>query len=412
MGFWTSLKNYAVTGISVVGRVIYNAGQTLYSVGSAVKYFNGENHPAGFAGTAVAVAGTIGSTLLGKSVPTYDRIAHPERHTLDELAPLNTGGKVVDYSLRTSGLIYGGMTSMSAYFLTIVLSKYLDSLLTNDPETALWKEVLMQIGGAAVAGANFYNYFSNDYRFIKQNTHQIAESVDQRSIACNMTMLKTMGTSALNLLTYPMQAYFFAKPAISNIPYVGEKLGPVGTNVLTGVACATTFLTVVSWLPSVYNHFSATSRDENQQEIVVPVNCKTTSYKIAAYTTGLIDSIGGSGLGPFISVVFTMNQLFGSNPYGWIIGLAALCGLNAMFMNLLFSVKQGTKSTLETLYRTDVDVRETEPLLAAEEGRFYTRDLPRGTLVFGLPPAETTAEQPHMHVHQDEEDGMAFSPYK
>lgn len=399
MGFWASVKNYAVTGLSVTGRVIYNAGQTFYGMVSVTNYFMGNGNSAsasglggigGTTGNAIAVAGTISSTLLVKTIPTYDQIAHPERHTQQALSELKVGGKIVDYSLRGSGLIYGTITSISGYFLTTVLSEAIDSLVSTEPETALWKEIVMNVAGGVVAIASFYNYFSNDYRFIKQNTHQIAASIDERHIACNKIMAKTLGTTALNLATFPAQAYFFAKPAIKNIPYLGEKMGPIGSNVLTGIACLTTFLTVVSWLPSVYNHFAATTRDENQREIVIPVNCKTRSYKIASYVTGAIDSVGNNGLGPFISVIFTMNQLFGSDPYGWIIGLAALCGLNAMFMNFLFSVKQGTNSTLETIYRDDVEASsdEVEPLIVAErgEGKFYTAEsVASGQLTFSAP---------------------------
>lgn len=416
MGLLASIKNYAVTGLSVIGRVVYNSGQALYSMNSVVNYFMGNSNPAssagmaggigGITGTTVAVAGTLGSTLLGKTVPTYDRVAHPERHTHQTLSELNTAGKFVDYSLRGSGLVYGTITSISAYFLTMVLSNAIDGLISAEPESALWKSILMNVAGGVVAVASFYNYFSNDYRFIKENTHQIADSLSHGHIACNANMAKTLATTALNLATFPAQAYFFAKPAIQGIPYVGDKLGPVGENVLTGVACATTFLTVASWLPSVYNHFAASTRDENQREVNIPVNCKTRSYKIASYTTGLIDSIGNNGLGPFISVIFTMNQLFDTNPYGWVIGLAALCGLNAMFMNLLFSVKQGTNSTLETIYRDDVaNVSEEEQaLLGAERGesRFYTEETARsGFLVFATIPTETPA--PQSGVEQEQE---------
>ncbi|VVC76334.1 hypothetical protein AQUSIP_16450 [Aquicella siphonis] len=373
MSFWSRLKDYVVTGISVVSRAIYNGGQGFYSLIKVMDYFKATGHPAATAAIGVGVTGTVGSTFLVKTVPTYSQVSSSPQN--EEQAPLGWGGWITDGALKTSGMIYGGMNAVSAYFLTTLISEGLNNLVSAEAETALWKDILIQIGAVIVAGATLYNYYTNDYRYIKQNTRIIGESVDERHFALNKSMAKTLATSSLNLVTYPMQAFFFAKPSIAGLPYLGKALGTTGTNILSGLASGTTLLTVVSWLPSVYKHFNQ-QPGADAQAVVIPANCKTISYKIASYTTGTLDSLGSNGLGPFISVIFTMNTLFQLNPYGWIIGLAALCGLNAFFMNLLFSTKEGTDSTLNLLYASDMP-----PASAQETRRLLdnTPDLETGT---------------------------------
>jgi hypothetical protein len=393
MGFLSKLKAYSLTAVSVVSRAIYNTGQTLYSMGNVMTYFGSSGHPAATAATAVAGAGSALSTALGKTVPTYHKLSNTdEQQDSEEESTLGWSGTIVKYGLRTSSLVYGGMTSVSAYFLTVYLSKALDSMISSDPNTALWKEIMIQGAGGIVAVANLVNYYTNDYQFVKGNSYLLAESIDQRHIACNIAMAKTLGAASLNLLSYPMQAFFFAKPSISNLPYVGKHLGTVGTNALSGLASATTFLTVVSWLPTIYKHFS-TKPESHDQAAVISNNCGTISYKVAAYTAGAIDSLGGGGgLGMYISVITTMSQIFGLNPYGWIIGLAALCGLNATIMNLLFSVKQGEQTTLAIIFRSDASQPadlENQALLSGvdtlPEGIYQSRGLSE-TLLFGTCP--------------------------
>lgn len=380
MGFWQRVKNFVVTGISVVSRVIYNSGQGLYSLGKVMDYLKVSSHTAAKAGIGVGVAGTAISTLLTKTIPTHAQVSSSHAGDGDaELQPLGWGGWLTSGALRSSGMVYGGMSAVSAYFLTTVISEGLNSLVSEESGVALWKEILIQISAVIVAGATFYNYYTNDYRYIRQNTRVIGEGVDERHFPLNKSMAKTLATSSLNLATYPMQAYFFSKPAIDKLPYVGKALGSVGSNIVGGLASAATFLTVVTWLPSVYKHFNEPPGHNDHQASAIPVNCQSISYKIASYASGAVDSIGSNGLGPFISVIFTLNNLYGLNPYGWIIGIAALCALNAAFMNLLFSVKEGTNSTLQLAYPPDAEVvadDEVEPLL-----RPGTNDLEAGTEV-------------------------------
>ncbi|GEM_PF-6000681 len=363
MGFWAKAKAAVITTLSVTSRVIYNGAQTFYSMLKVVEYFKGTGHPAATAATATAIIGTAGSTLLVKTVTTYDHITAASSQTDAARPPLKWGGWLADVSLRGSSVVYGSMNSVSAHFLTTTIIKSLDALVSSEPETAAWKEALIQLTGILIAGFTYYNYHSNDYRFIRENTRSIGESIDERHFALNKAMAKTLTLSSLNLVTFPAQAAFFAKPAIQGLPYVGKMLGNAGTNALTGAAAGVTFLTVVSWLPSVYKQFADTSHHE-MHTVRIPANCMTISYKIASYVTGTIDSIGGNGLGPYISIIFAMNQLFGLNPYGWVIGFASLCGLNALVMNELFSVKAGTDTTLEILYR-DNDP-ETRSLLRSD----------------------------------------------
>ncbi len=403
MGIWATIKNVVVTGASVISRAIYNTGQTFYSMGKVVNYFQGSGlqptpagiHPAGYAGIAIAMAGSATSTVMRNSVPTWDRISSPSAAAEEPAVPLRIGGKIVDGTLRAGSLGYGGMSMVSSYFLTVMLSKGLDALVSSEPGTAIWKEALIQTAGIVVGGFTFYNYLSNDYRFVKQNTHAMAESVDERSFPLNAAMAKTLGTSALNLITYPSQAFFFAKPALQGLPYIGSRLGPVGTGVLAGSASFMTLLTVIGWLPSAYKSFAGTL--PQHQQVIVPNDCKTTTYKAGSYITGAVDSLGGAGLGPFISILFVANELFGLSPYGWIIGLAALCGLNAFFMNMMFSVKEGTNKTLEIVHRPSQDMQrnddpEAQPLLAdpsdTPSPSVYRKPLP-GTTLFT--PAEDTS---------------------
>ncbi len=395
----TTVKNVGVSIVSVASRTIYNTGQTFYSMTKVVSYFQGNGlqpsptgtPPAGYAGIAIAMAGSATSTVMRNSVPTYDRLSSTAAEE-EPTVPLRAAGKAVDYTLRGASLGYGGMSMVSAYFLSLTLSRGLDALVSSEPNTAAWKEAIMQVASVVVGLATLYNYVSNDYRFIKKNTHAMAESVDERSIPLDAAMAKTVGTSALNLITYPSQAYFFAEPALKGLPYIGSRLGPVGTNVLAGAASFMTLLTVISWLPSARRSFTASTQPQQVQN-QVPYNCKSISYKIGSYISGAIDSLGGAGLGPFISIIFVANQLFGADPYNWIIGLAALCGLNAFFMNMMFSVKEGTNKTLEITYRQspdlggddDEDLEAQQPLLGEESGSpspsVYRKPTP-GTVLF------------------------------
>lgn len=361
MGFFARLKQginyFIVAPVCVTGRVIYNAGQTLYYIQNASNYFHISNHPASTVMTSVSVAGTMGSTLLRNTVPTYKQFApyeNQEGEPTPEERPLGWAGKITTGILQGSGIFYDLMSSVAGYFGTVLLSEAVATALNSDAHDAVWKEAIVQTGAILVTLSYLYSYSGFDYKYIKRNIRILSENVDERNFTFNRNVAKTLAASALNFYTYPSQAFFLTVPSLKAIPYAEKILTSTGINVLAGTAAVTTFLTVVTWLPSVYAAFANKPSASNaDQPVEIPKTCArtcaSTSIKIASYTMGTIDSAGGNGLGPGISVILTMNKVFKVNPYGWVIGLGAVCGLNAAAVNFLFSVIPGLRELLEAV---------------------------------------------------------------
>lgn len=384
---FTEIFRVAITGISVASRLVFDGGVAAYSGLEFTKFagFNGTTLGNVLIGTVVF--GTVSSILLTKSIPTYYSQTRVSATISDE--PLGWGGFLVDIALRGCGCTYGLLNTVSTYFFNTVLMRSVFSLMGSENNTAIWKEVLTQISSVLMAIASYYNYYTNDYRYIRNNTLAIARGIDAKSFPMNRAMALTALIASLNLITYPFQAYFLAGPSIRGIPYLGTLLKPVGVEVLSGAASGVVFSTVLIWMRSVYEQIAtptpeprtltldpsqseqALSLDEQgsdaesdilsdveDPEIELTPTPENGEFKsswpmiafcAAAYITGTIDSLGSNGISIFISVIETLQQLLDVNPYGGIMALAIFCGINAFIVQMFFSTLNGTKQTVKLL---------------------------------------------------------------
>lgn len=411
--FW-----YFVALICLAGRIIYAAGQTYFGMKSTTDYMKAAPQVS----TAInltAVTTTAISTLIGKTPAALAHLgptSRSDRHAAPAAArpPLGWTAWIFKKTIDGSGFFYGVTNSIAGYFSTLVLG---DATGLN---SKTWK-ASFQGTGATVAVTSLASYYSYDFKRICENSEQMARALDERSIPGNRPMAYTLGVAFAIVPTYVGQAYFWARPSIVALPYAETVLHDAGINLGVILACATTFFTVIGWMPSVYNHFAG--KDREQERVAIPPTFGSSLLRSAAYFSGVGDSLGGNGMGPFISMIVMLNSLFGWNPYGWMIGYAAVCGVNAAITNMMFSVLPGLDDAEQMIYRprpaavvSDVEA----PLLPEEAGqrRYGTADAPTrpfrsasqsGLLTFTAPKqeerpvvhAEATAEPPKLNIRME-----------
>ncbi len=397
-GFW-----FLVFFASAISRLLFMAGKMYFSAKEGTEYmFRRANTLPGIVVMAVLIAGDVIANLIVKVPAIYSYfLSEKEETAAEEAATLGWRGRVVETTLKSAGAGYGLMQVGVAYFSTSLIVKTAAELLgTTLDELPMQAEIPLQVALIIAAILASDTYLGYDYQLIKKNAHTIAEKIDKNDYSTDkMALTKTLLCSSLNLATYPALAYFLAKPTLSSIPGVNKYVGDVGINIGTGIACLTTLLTVVSWLPSIYQHFAP--KDANVQSVshsaanLAPA-CEKRLLRGIAYPSGTIDSIG-EGLTLFMSVLTVGTDLTNVNKYSWIIAPAALAGLNGFSVNLLFSTLPGVHKLENSIdqrhelaYRTNAsEDPERAPLLVSDAAPVYTNPVSAAMLIFA--PAATPA---------------------
>ncbi len=366
MGWITKTKNYALTGIIIVCRMGYAAGQTFFNIESANKYLKINGKAGSTAVNAISITGTILSTLIGKSPAALKLFSSAKEASQtatipQQLPPLGWTAWTVKKTIDGSGLFYGFTNSIAGYFGTKVLGEALGA----KKKAPL---IAVEVCSVNIALGSLVSYFAYDFKMIKKNSEIIARAIDraitEKHIEFNKPLIYTSAAAVAIIPTYVGQAYFWAKPSIAALPYADAILHKTGIEIMILLACITTLFTVVGWLPSIYTYFDGPQAEPDEERVKIPKTSFSTALKIAAYAAGAIDSLGSNGLGPFISMIFTMTHLFNANPYSWIIGYAVLCGLFAALTNMMFSVMPGLDEAEQTIYkRSHADNSELLPLM-------------------------------------------------
>lgn len=348
------------TLIFAVGKIVHSAGLNYFSTEQFGQYISKTAEPEGIDKIVIesmvilAILHSLGVNIF-VNIPAFHRnITSKRTDTLPEQSHKPTlPERLVSMPLKSGAWTYTIMMSILAYFLTHQLSKLIATLSGTQDDDAIWKSVLVDTAGIAVAAVVFLKYATYDMKLCNQNANRIAQSVVQRDIPFNKAMVISALLSLLTLTIYPMQAFFFAKPALENTP--GINRSSIAVDILTILSCAGTFITAFTWLPSIYDFFKQepttlpTTAAATMENGAAPDSLLLRSLKATAYVTGLNDATV-QGMAAYMGTIAVGKALFDADPYTpWIITLAALAMLNTTIIHTSFSVVPGVTATMNEL---------------------------------------------------------------
>lgn len=397
---------------SAVARLLFMAGKMYFSARQATEYlFRQANTLPGIIMMTVLIVSNLLTNLIAK-VPAIHKyfLSEPEVTPPNEVKPLGWRGRVLETSLKTAGAGYGLIQVGAGYFSIALIVKTAAELMGKSlDELPLQEEIPLQVALIIAALLASDTYLGYDYPLIKKNARILAEAVDTNDFAADKTaLLKTLLCSSLNLATFPALAYFYCKPTLTALPGSDKFLGEVGVNIGISIACLITLLTVITWLPSVYKHFSGSTESNavvNSGNQRASIDCRKLLLRSVAYPAITIDSLG-EGLALFIAVITTGTALFNSDEYGWMIAPAAIAGLNGFFINLLFATLPGVhkfethlEKNREAAYRWRGD-EESAPLLSENSEPIYGNPITAQMLTFS--PSATQAQRMDLNVSDAE----------
>jgi hypothetical protein len=348
----------AATLIFSIGKIIHSAGLNLFSAEQFGQYISKTTEPEGIDKLVIesiiflAILHSVGVNIF-VNIPAFHRnitnstssnaAAAAEPAIIPSLQE-----RMISTPLKSGAWTYTIMMSILGYFLTHKLSDLMATLTGTQDDDTIWKTVMVDIAGIAVAAIVFLKYATYDMHLCNQNADRIAHSVVHRDIPINKAMVISALLSLLTLTIYPMQAFFFAKPALENTP--GIQRSQIAVDLLTLLGCIGTFITAFTWLPSIYDFFNqqsganqlATHPDTAQDNLLL------RSLKAAAYVTGLNDATV-QGMSAYMGVIAVSGAL-DAHPYApWVVTLAALAMLNTTIIHTSFSVVPGVTATMSEI---------------------------------------------------------------
>lgn len=357
-------------------KTIHSAGLNYFSTDEFGKWAFHTDTPEGASQISMntlmllTMLGGIGINLF-VSIPAFYRQFTPSTPIENAVDTRETsiGEKIVSLPLKAGAWSYGVMTAFLGYFLTQKLSELIASLSGTKTDDALWKLIIIDISALLVAAVVFLKYAAYDIKLCQNNANRISSAIIKRDLPFDKAAAITSILALLTLLIYPMQAFFFAKPALQNIPLINKSEFTV--NALTAICCLVTFITVINWLPAIYDFFSqkSASADERAPLLSRREHALIKPLRAIAYGSGLLDS-SAQGMAAFMGIIVVASTLFGLGAYSpFVIIAAALAMLNGIILNMSFSVAPGVNKTLNETRRfrlfQEKETPSTAVLLAA-----------------------------------------------
>jgi hypothetical protein len=394
MSWFAKLKQYAITGISGIGRSIYAIGQTYFSTKDFWGYVFKKPTPTLTLTTSmIGGAGNVGTALIGRIPAVYYSLGPlPETPVIETPAPLNTAGKIISGFLKGSCTINLVMNSAIAYFGTIALGELICSALDADPHSAAWKEAVLQISSIMVALGTFSSTYFYDFKQQTANAHAMAKSISEGLPVNRANAIKTAAVAIGPLISFPMQAAYWGIFSLSQIPTLMKSLGLTGIKIISGTAAFNTLIATTTLIPSIYKSLDSPESGNLKK------TCIAKGLQFTAYSAGIFDSLAAAFQG-FTGTVVPAKVLFNLNPYNpALITTATLLAVDVGIVNFIFAADQGYKNTLKYLTpAADIDIEKGEQttLLSKESKkhacpRLFSRtppkesDYPSATLAQGL----------------------------
>jgi hypothetical protein len=382
-----------------LGKIVHSAGLSYFSAEQFGQYISKTSEPeeiAKFTVNAFIILSILQSIVVNifVNIPAFHRhitTTTPPAIDQAENAP-SLPERLISSPLKAGAWTYTAMMAILGYFLTHQLSSLIASLSGTHDDDELWKSILVDICVAIVAGIVFLKYLTYDMKLCNENANRIAHAVTHRDIPINKAMVVSALLSLLTLSIYPVQAFFFAKPALENTPGIGRS--SIAVDILTILSCLGTLITAFTWLPSIYDFFKskqpgAQTGEGNEQPAD---NFLLRSAEGIAYFSGLHDAVI-QGMSAYMGTI-AVAALFDINPYGWIIALAALAMLNTTLIHTAFSIVPGVNATMNDIrtrfYRTgepDIERGRLNPTLF-QPANIISKE---GEPLLGLPASISTA---------------------
>ena len=353
------VKAVGVLGFTGV-RAATNAGSVLFGLKNLFGYLlntegqtQEEEHPALLPITYAAIGFSVITTLATVG-PVFHRkflsntTSHPDTNYDEEDAQeqteqktnLDKKGKSIYLAFKSLSLLSMGFTSLNAYFTATVLSEFVFS----DEETKKELEVGIQTFAIVCALSNALYTYSYRFQKIGSNAIRLADNLKDGHPHMDAVLAKTIGVSALTLISTPFYGYFSTVSTMN-------KLGlPAELATATAILSSTTalFSVLTSDVVSLYDFFNSAKQHPHYPR----QSCVAPAVRWGIYTVGGLDSISSYGASTFISVIKTMQAISQTDAdnHG-IIAFAIFCALSKLALGFSFSVRETYLDTQDYYYQ-------------------------------------------------------------
>jgi len=366
---FSRLKSYAASVIAPVvsvskrilapfsfslGRVFSTAGSALFNIQYVLKYFN--NNPPTARGNMIFEVIAMFSNVWTNLVLRVPLIFRQFRSSSAEenrpfIRGANTRQKSIYLFFKICGMAAGTYNSLSFYLGGITLAEFIAELCKSDAHDAEWKEALVQSAAVFFALSNLVSFYTYTLRSVEDNALRLGEHLDSDDKLEREAVVLSLLIATWGMVSGTMLGFFSYGRAFNDIKFL--KIGNLLNKCLSGAGSFFSLtVSLLTQLPALYSKLRhATPEERIAARNTASQQQDTTTLMLLRRSTLAVGVIESASMGAQngMGVINTSNELWGVDPYGYVIVPAGVCALSTTFSFYAFNILFGTDRAINVI---------------------------------------------------------------
>ncbi len=380
---FSRLKSYAASIIAPVvsvtkrilapfsfslGRVFSCAGSALFNIQYVLKYFN--NKPPTARGNmfieVLAMFTNVWTNMVLRVPLIYKQFrSSGQAEERPFIRGKNTRQKSIYLFFKICGMAAGTYNSLSFYLGGITLAEFIAEVCKSDAHDAAWKEALIQSAAVFFALSNLVSFHTYTLPSVENNALALGEHLDSDNKIEREAAVLSLLIAMWGMVSGTMLGFFSYGRAFNDLKFL--KMGNLLNKCLSGAGSFFSLtVSLMTQLPALYSRLR---RHVPPQAIAahntpqLPDSTTLMLLRRSTLTIGVLES-ASMGAQNGMGVINTSNELWGFDPYGYVIVPAGICALSTTFSFYAFNLLFGTDRAINTIK----EMQAAAPVIAGRVG--------------------------------------------